>query len=151
MSQAALSSARRRRAVETQSSVMPSQESENSVRQTNLVTTPAQAFANINQRLILLEQFAKQEQERSGTAATANSETDFENSPYAEEINDRFYILAEEINELKTSVLRLQGKLLDISTLDASKYSAALPSSAAAASGISLFDATAATDASTST
>jgi len=124
MSQAALSSARRRRAVETQSSIMPSQEPENLVRPANQVITPAQAFANINQRLLFLEQLAKQEKENSASAASAaTSETSFENSPYAEEINDRFYILAEEINELKSSVMRLQGKLLDISTVDASKYS----------------------------
>ena len=93
--------------------------------------TLPQVIAVIDQRLITLETFMKDAQEGEGDLSIPNlaSNTEGEVSEggetgivmdskefntFVDEINNRFQMLAEEINTLKDTVLKLQGYTMDV-------------------------------------
>jgi hypothetical protein len=94
---------------------------------TNGLTLP-QVIAVIDQRLINLESFMKESKDGDNGQSVQNSpdenndETGIvmdskEFSTFVDEINNRFQILADEMNSLKDTVLKLQGYTMDVNKI----------------------------------
>lgn len=87
--------------------------------------TLPQVIAVIDQRLIMLETFMKESSDSEGNIAAGQDnfvegqETGIvmdskEFNLFVDEINNRFQTMAEEINTIKDSVLKLQGYTMDV-------------------------------------
>ena len=124
MSNSAVASARKRRAGITTPTVNESVPSTSQQSQPTGLTLP-QVIALIDSRLIKLENFMNQKEYTNNpmiqpTFNQGNSNINEENSNISEIINEfqqRFLILAEEINTLKDTVLKLQSYTMDVNKL----------------------------------
>ena len=119
MSQA-LASARKRRGVpQNTPELSPQQRTPQQPNVNNAGLTLPQVISIVDKRLTTLEQFMKDVKE-TGVTTTNNinlSETSQElqqQSNWIEEFNHRFEVLAEEINNIKDVVLKLQSYTMDV-------------------------------------
>lgn len=93
----------------------------------NAGLTLPQVIAVIDQRLITLEKFMNESDDNNGVdgegvGGVEGGETGIvmdskEFNTFVEEINNRFQMLAEEINTLKDTVLKLQGYTMDVNKI----------------------------------
>jgi len=118
MSNSAVASARKRRAGIT-TSPPPSQiQSKQPQNQPSGLTLP-QVIALIDSRLVKLETFMNEKQEHiqytnNPMKQTSNEEIPSNMNEVLEEFQQRFLLLAEEINLLKDTVLKLQTYTMDV-------------------------------------
>ena len=110
MSNSAVASAKNRRAGIKPTT--PIQPQENITAQQSSGLTLQQVISLIDSRLVKLEKFMNERQE---TKTTNNIDSN-ESMPYnmIEEFQQRFLLLAEEINLLKDTVLKLQSYTMDV-------------------------------------
>jgi len=97
--------------------------------------TLPQVVALIDRRLINLETFMKETKEMDqnftvpSESTTSNSESDSivmdasEFNTFVDEINQRFQLLAEEVNGVKDALLKLQGYTMDVNKLLLGEFS----------------------------
>jgi len=77
--------------------------------------TLPQVIALIDTRLIKLETFAKESAQSTGTSTVRNKDLEITNTDVMlQEFDKRFEILAEEINNLKDMLLKLQSYTMDV-------------------------------------
>jgi len=86
----------------------------NSAPTQNGLTLP-QVIALIDTRLVKLEGFMKDANQSSGPSTVRNNELEITNNDIMlQEFDKRFEILAEEINNLKDTLLKLQSYTMDV-------------------------------------
>jgi len=90
-----------------------------SANSSNSGLTLPQVIALIDKRLVTLETFMNDTKNTDMTVTDDNQETGIvmdskEFSSFVDEINHRFQVLADEINLLKDTVLKLQGYTMDV-------------------------------------
>ena len=95
--------------------------------------TLPQVIAVIDRRLINLETFMKESKDTDNTPSdSADGSTTPSNSivmdvgefnNFVDEINQRFQVLAEEVNGLKDALLKLQGYTMDVNKVLLSEFS----------------------------
>jgi hypothetical protein len=120
MSQA-LASARKRRGV-PQSSTEFSSTQNNATQQPNVNSTGLtlpQVISIVDRRLTTLEQFMKDTKENGIVASNNNNNRETlqeqpEQSTWIDEFNHRFEVLAEEMNNIKDVVLKLQSYTMEV-------------------------------------
>jgi UDP-N-acetylglucosamine enolpyruvyl transferase len=120
MSQA-LASARKRRGV-PQNTPDLSPQPRNNIQQPNVNTsglTLPQVITIVDKRLTNLEQFMKEVKETGVTRSNNNDSVDIlqneqEQTNWIEEFNHRFEVLAEELNNIKDVVLKLQSYTMEV-------------------------------------
>lgn len=132
MSSSAVASARKRRAGITQTNPIESSNNSSSAQQSNGLTLP-QVISLIDTRLIKLERFMNetkeqkenpniqmmqqtqvQSQSQSQPIMNAEQSTISNLSEIIEEFQQRFVLLAEEINSLKDTIIKLQTYTMDV-------------------------------------
>jgi hypothetical protein len=116
MSQA-LASARKRRGV-PQTSPEFSNTQNNATQQPNVNSTGLtlpQVISIVDRRLTTLEQFMKETKETKETNEPTTNNISLQEQPiWIDEFNHRFEILAEELNNIKDIVLKLQSYTMDV-------------------------------------
>jgi hypothetical protein len=111
MSNSAVASAKNRRAGIKQTT--PLQPQENTPPQQTNGLTLQQVISLIDSRLVKLEQFMNETQQNKNTTNDIYSNESIP-SNMLEEFQQRFLLLAEEINLLKDTVLKLQSYTMDV-------------------------------------
>ena len=111
MSNSAVTSAKNRRAGIKPST--PVQPPENITPQQPSGLTLQQVFSLIDSRLVKLENFMN-ENKNTNTNVDSTYSNDILSSNMIEEFQQRFLLLAEEINLLKDTVLKLQSYTMDV-------------------------------------
>jgi hypothetical protein len=109
MSNSAVASAKNRRAGIKPTTPQPQ---ENTTPQQPSGLTLQQVISLIDTRLVKLEKFMNEKQETNTTTNTDSNESIHYN--IIEEFQQRFLVLAEEINLLKDTVLKLQSYTMDV-------------------------------------
>jgi hypothetical protein len=109
----ALAAARKRRINISQNESNVQTPGQQSNTQTSGLTLP-QVIALVDKRLITLEQFMKQQSESSNTFSANNNAVPSNIDAIIDEFNARFSILAEEIDNMKNIVLKLQTFTMDV-------------------------------------
>ena len=110
----ALAAARNRRAstANMQNEQQPIQNMQQQPSQTTGLTLP-QVISLVDKRLITLEQFMKQQSEPSNNVGVNNEIPDNLNA-IVEEFNTRYSILAEEIDNMKNLLMKLQSFTMEV-------------------------------------
>jgi hypothetical protein len=94
--------------------------------------TLPQVIALIDRRLINLETFMKESKDPENTVTDSENPDGASNSivmdvnefnHFVDEINQRFQVLAEEVNGLKDALLKLQGYTMDVNKVLLSEFS----------------------------
>jgi hypothetical protein len=111
---AALAAARNRRASGAAlQNEQPSVQQSPSPSQNAGLTLP-QVITLVDKRLIVLEQFMKQQSESSTANSAVNSEMPTNLNAIVEEFNTRYSILAEEIDTMKNLLMKLQSFTMEV-------------------------------------
>jgi len=114
----ALAAARKRRAApEPVQSAKPGQTNSSSQPSPQNGLTLPQVISVIDNRLLNLEKFMKESKEQGPAQQNVNPTKEFEisdNSHIFEEMDSRFEILAQEINNLKDIILKLQCYTMEV-------------------------------------
>jgi hypothetical protein len=101
--------------------------------------TLPQVISVIDRRLVTLETFMKETKESPVAPATMNSEdadeagviVPSEFNSFVDEINNRFQLLAEELETMKNALLKLQTYTMDVNTVLLAKTNTPVPDSVA--------------------
>jgi hypothetical protein len=106
---------------------------------TNGLTLP-QVISVIDRRLVTLESFMKETKENPIIMATNTSDEEGAEAPgvivpsefnaFVDEINNRFQLLAEEIETMKNALLKLQTFTMDVNKILLEKTNIVVPESA---------------------
>lgn len=106
--------ARKRRAPQSLESPPPQNLNRNLPQSANAGLTLPQVISLLDTRLIKVETFIKDKTESFAQPLSTNNDSLLINSEILNDFNNRFEILAEEINNLKDIVLKLQSYTMDV-------------------------------------